>query len=394
MQRDNAIDAVKGFAILLVMVGHCIVLNGLDRGDPYLYDAIKAVQMPLFMTVSGVLAGMSMARKSNVCGVEKNPTVCRQEMLTDFWRTLKKRAVSYLIPFFSWFVIVFLATHLADGDISIGLFFRQFKELLWQTDRGLWFLMTLFVITVSVLFAQLLADLAALPAVEKQWKKNGRRMACFLIVTGAIYGMFFLQGRSSFQFLSPSLTVQYMPFYVLGYLLYGFVPSLTGRLHGQSRGRFVYALWAVWGIMAACFVWLVAAYDLTEAPDGPAALLLQMTASFLGTYVCYFAVCRLVNKRGFLSYIGMYTLEIYVLHFRFARLLHLQEKNLTLYSAAGVLWLLAAFALMSLCTAVCIFFIKKLWILDFLLFAKRRDAAQALEGQKQPLCTSSDKNTG
>lgn len=394
MQRDNAIDAVKGFAILLVMVGHCIVLNGLDRGDPYLYDAIKAVQMPLFMTVSGVLAGMSMARKSYVCGVENDPAACRQEMLTDFWRTLKKRAVSYLIPFFSWFVIVFLATHLADGDIGIGLFFRQFKELLWQTDRGLWFLMTLFVITVSVLFAQLLADLAALQAVEKQWKKNGRRMACFLIVTGAIYCMFFLQGRSSFQFLSPSLTVQYMPFYVLGYLLYGFVPSLTGRLHTQRRGRFVYALWAVWGIMAVCFVWLVAAYDLTEAPDGPAALLLQMTASFLGTCVCYFAICRLVKKRGFLSYIGMYTLEIYVLHFRFARLLHLQEKNLTLYSAAGVLWLLAAFALMSLCTALCIFLIKKLWILDFLLFAKRRGAAQALEGQKQPLRTSSDKNTG
>lgn len=394
MQRDNAIDAVKGFAILLVMVGHCIVLNGLDRGDPYLYDAIKAVQMPLFMTVSGVLAGMSMARKSYVCGVENDPAACRQEMLTDFWRTLKKRAVSYLIPFFSWFVIVFLATHLADGDIGIGLFFRQFQELLWQTDRGLWFLMTLFVITVSVLFAQLVADLGALMAVEKQWNKNGRRMAWFLIVTGGIYCMFFLQGRSSFQFLSPSLTVQYMPFYVLGYLLYGFVPSLTGRLHAQGRGRFVYALWAVWGIMAACFVWLVAAYDLTEAPDGPAALLLQMTASFLGTYVCYFVICRLVKKRGFLSFIGMYTLEIYVLHFRFARLLHLQEKNLTLYSAAGVLWLLAAFALMSLCTAVCIFFIKKVWILDFLLFAKRRGAAQALEEQKRPLRTSSDKNTG
>ena len=54
--RDISLDAVKGFAILLVMLGHCIVLNGL--ADPYLYDAIAAVQMPLFMAVSGYIAGL------------------------------------------------------------------------------------------------------------------------------------------------------------------------------------------------------------------------------------------------------------------------------------------------------------------------------------------------
>ena len=59
MQRNKAVDAVKGVAILLVMLGHCIVLNGLNETDPYIYDVIKSVQMPLFMLVSGVLASYS-----------------------------------------------------------------------------------------------------------------------------------------------------------------------------------------------------------------------------------------------------------------------------------------------------------------------------------------------
>ena len=57
--RDKALDGAKGVAILIVMLGHCIVLNGLDQGDPILYDAIAAIQMPLFMLISGMAAGMA-----------------------------------------------------------------------------------------------------------------------------------------------------------------------------------------------------------------------------------------------------------------------------------------------------------------------------------------------
>ena len=60
MQRNKAVDAVKGVAILRVMLGHSIVLNGLNETDPYIYDVIKSVQMPLFMLVSGVLASYSL----------------------------------------------------------------------------------------------------------------------------------------------------------------------------------------------------------------------------------------------------------------------------------------------------------------------------------------------
>jgi len=96
LQRDKSLDAVKGFAILLVMIGHCIVWNQMAESDGYIYDFIKSVQMPLFMMVSGVLAAMKVKATGSGSGMKK----------------IGARAVSYLLPFFSWFVAVYLFTHI------------------------------------------------------------------------------------------------------------------------------------------------------------------------------------------------------------------------------------------------------------------------------------------
>ena len=49
--RSLTIDATKGMAILLVMVGHVLVWNHMEDG--IIYDVIKVIQMPLFILVSG-----------------------------------------------------------------------------------------------------------------------------------------------------------------------------------------------------------------------------------------------------------------------------------------------------------------------------------------------------
>ena len=115
MQRHQAVDAIKGVAILLVMLGHCIVLNGLNETDPYIYDVIKSVQMPLFMLVSGVLASYSLHkyRQDRWYGIKKLP----------------KRVVSYLLPFTSWFVVVYVWTHAWEDTLSLQSFLTEGKEL-------------------------------------------------------------------------------------------------------------------------------------------------------------------------------------------------------------------------------------------------------------------------
>ena len=356
MQRNHAIDSVKGFAILLVMIGHCIVLNGLNSSDPFLYDMIKSVQMPLFMLVSGVLAAMKVRETGTGSGMKK----------------IGARAVSYLVPFFSWFVLVHIYVHAKTGTLSVHMFLKELIELLFQTDRGLWFLMTLFIVTLCVMAAQTIAD--------KLTKRGLKKAGLFLAVNMALYLLFFLQSRSGNTFLSPSLTVQYFPFYLTGYVACGYGEKLLGGVK-KAEMFLVASFFAVFVLMAAFL-------DLTAPVDGIKALVLQMTASFLGTCSVFAIVYRIAErrkkkteKRSFLSFTGLYTLEIYVLHFRFARLLGLSEKGLQLYSPQGILWVLLAFAVMSLLTAVCIMLLQRIPVVSLLLFGKKHRSFCGKGGQ-------------
>lgn len=411
--RDISLDAVKGFAILLVMLGHCIVLN--ELADPYLYDAIAAVQMPLFMAVSGYLAG----RRHDNLG--QKPDLKRSV------KTFGKRSVAYLVPFFTWMILV-----------SFPHCLQELKTELFHLDYGLWFLATLWIITLVHMIASYLADYSAYAmsmngaavsqsAVENESKTicsqdemekrdcHGTYKVCrkekamqflvYCLVVFICYVGFFLQARSGNAFLSPSLTVRYLPFYVVAYLVaYHVVPYLQKKRNYESNDKTVdetadeivsehkhyvtgniekneiesinnsYIIRNILCIVCALiFIYLVCAYDMVVVTDTN-SLIIQMTASFLGVFACFYGVahfCKGWLQRAF-AYIGQYTLEIYVLHFRFARILGLSEKNLTPFHVDTILWILAAFVLMSILTALFISALKQLWITDFLCFGKIR----------------------
>ena len=337
--RDISLDAVKGFAILLVMLGHCIVLNGL--ADPYLYDAIAAVQMPLFMAVSGYIAGL------------KKPEAVERPDLAKRAAVLGKRSISYLVPFFSWMVIV-----------SFPHCLKELKTELFHLDYGLWFLATLWIVNLVCMIAAFPADFAEYKYCQGKMKRKGLnvvqknqtvsdnaestvkcnsglwlRFIIFCLVVLCFYIGFFLQARSGNTFLSPSLTVRYLPFYVAAYLFaYHIRPVLqkkeTGRLAGHTG--LVNVLWL---LCLAAFVYLVYAFDMVVV-TGITTLVVQMAASFLGVFVCFYGIAHFCRGRlqKLLAFVGQYTLEIYVLHFRFARILHLSERNLTPFHADTILW--------------------------------------------------------
>lgn len=411
--RDISLDAVKGFAILLVMLGHCIVLNGL--ADPYLYDAIAAVQMPLFMAVSGYLAG------------QKHSLPGQKPDLKSRAKTFGKRSVTYLVPFFVWMIIV-----------SFPHCLKELKTELFHLDYGLWFLATLWIITLVHMIAEYFADYSAYViskngvvysqyTIESESKTIGsqdetEKSDChnsyvmrrklktirFLVYCLAIficYAGFFLQARSGNTFLSPSLTVRYLPFYVVAYLVaYDVLPYLHKRKTHESNDKTVdetadeivtehehyvtenieknekksidnnYIIGNILCIVCTLiFIYLVCAYDMVVATN-TTSLIIQMTASFLGVIACFYGVAHFCKGwlQRVLAYIGQYTLEIYVLHFRFARILGLSEKNLTPFHLDSILWILASFVLMSILTALFISALKQLWITDFLCFGKIR----------------------
>lgn len=340
-KRDQTLDAVKGVAIVLVMLGHVLNLNHIE--DAYLYDGIRAVQMPLFMMVSGCLCGMGR----------------RVSDFSAYRKVLKKRAVSYLVPFFAWIAVIY--------PLELP---GAFADTLFHLDYGLWFLMTLFLITAMVYTAQLASGFIKENPVFRE--------IVFWLVFGLLFAFVVLETLLGWEFLSPALTRLYSPFYMAGYVaaVYSFKKILTVCPGINEKEQTVRKIWNIVKFLlalgaGAVFLYLVIFYDLVDVST-PQALLRQIAASFTGCYLIFWLCRRWPGGRakGAAAWLGNYTLEIYVLHFHFATLLN-RGVSYELYSLQGLLFVLVSFAVMSILTAAIIFVTKKIWVLDFLLYGKK-----------------------
>lgn len=320
--RSQTMDALKGIAILIVMLGHVLSWNHMEDG--YLYDAIKVIQMPLFILVSGYLCGIGRPVRT----------------WADYGRVLKRRALAYLVPFFFW---IFLQHPLAPVSNLV--------ETLFALDKGLWFLMTLFLLQWMLYTAQLLGALAG----------RLKRPVFWLVYLG-LAAFVVLETLLGWEFLSPGLTRLYLPFYLTGYLA-GVHREQMEKIPRTVKG-------GLFAIALAGFLFLVIARDLLDVGS---LLLLgqQLAASFLGCYVVVYLTARWKNgkAKAFAAWLGGYTLEIYVLHFHFATVLN-QGMTYELYTWQGMLFVLASFAVMSLITAGIIAVTKKVPLLNFLLYGK------------------------
>lgn len=348
-ERNLSIDAIKGIAITLVMLGHVFVHNHME--DPYLYDAIRAVQMPLFMIISGYLCGQG--RKISD--------------LKTYGKVLGKRAISYLVPFFVWLTAMHLR-NLAEA----------YRIIFVQLDYGLWFLAVLFILTFFVYTAQLAAG-----------KMRGKNALLSELVFWAVYGMFcvMLTGQIAIgnRFLSPGLTILYVPFYMLGYITgnYGKYFICRGTKEpGKLDCKNSLIVKSAVLIMSVVFIYLAAAKNLNSMETRP-EMLLQMVASLLGSIaIIYGVLCWKDGKiKNMFAKLGGYTLEIYVIHYHFANMLNFNDKQYDFYTIEGFLFVAASFAAMSAVTFVCVWLMKKVKLLDFLFFGKRSGVVAA--GRKE-----------
>lgn len=337
-ERNLSIDAIKGIAITLVMLGHVFVHNHME--DPYLYDAIRAVQMPLFMIISGYLCGQG--RKISD--------------LKTYGKVLGKRATSYLVPFFTWLTIMHPRNLI-----------EAYKTVFVQLDYGLWFLAVLFILNLFVYTAQL--------AGAKFREKNYLLSEIIFWFVYALFCMGLLgQIITGNRFLSPSLIILYVPFYMLGYITgnYGKRILCWGtKAPGKIDCKNSWVVKAAVCAMTVAFAYLVITKNLNSMETRP-EMLTQMLASVLGSIAMIYGVlCWKAGKiKNIFAKLGEYTLEIYVIHYHFANILNFGNKQYDFYTLEGFLFVVVSFIAMSAVTFCSIWLMKKVKILDFLFFGK------------------------
>lgn len=133
--RLFSVDALKGFAISCVVLGHVLLRNAADPNDNVVYLLLTAFEMPLFMFLSGYIL----------------PGKVRGSRPLWVWR----RAVRLMVPFLAWHTIFYLTNRLpnlfaSDPTALINGLLRYLGHTLASPSAGLWYLPALLICSAAL----------------------------------------------------------------------------------------------------------------------------------------------------------------------------------------------------------------------------------------------------
>lgn len=171
------LDNLRGFAILLVVLGHCLQYFRSDFDTNHLANYIYSSHMPLFVTMSGFVSYR---------GIKVN------EVGTHLCGVIKKRSVQLLLPYVFWSIL-----------LCVLLNYSLFKVLI--TDPIYWFLILLFIIIVIYEFVF---------SFSIKWN-------CSIewVITGTFVLLVIANRCFAVHMFSMELLYFYFLFYIMGVLL-------------------------------------------------------------------------------------------------------------------------------------------------------------------------------
>lgn len=268
-QRILWLDALKAFAILIVILGHCLQFIG-EVG--VLYKYIYAFHMPLFMAISGYCSYKPSISLYNI----------------------KKRFFQLVIPFFTW-PIVWFAIKMDFSDVP-----DYYMHLPLNPDTGLWFLYVLFLISlVDFIRTKILCEFNAYQLVgEGKGKIKLSKYVNELSIIGTTVCLLFVYVIYKCIGLPGNwinYVALYYPYYMLGWVM---------RRHNDLLERHLDWLGPI-----GLGVYFLFTYILESRIWQP----WLATSGILGAFFifhkwCNFRVPRLV------MFTGMSTLGIYAVH--------------------------------------------------------------------------------
>lgn len=284
-KRSFWLDALKVFAISLVVLGHSVQTLNTDYEHHIVFKYIYAFHMPLFMFISGFLS-------------------YRDDRGMTF-RTVRKRFFQLMVPFICWPILLCL---LRGEPTTIP---EVLMKLFYQPDRGLWFLYVLFFITLISYGMHALARQCVTSGLLRKMKikeEIGGEVISFLIV----YGLNVLLYMTSYNAYGTFYIVWHLVFFTLGYYV---------KKHEEWIYRhFTPIFWAslIFYAFNGQFFLLnghPTFYEYLNCGNIFAYLykLILGLSGCLATYLFFKRYVRLPENR-LVTYIAMNTLGIYAIH--------------------------------------------------------------------------------
>lgn len=303
-ERNRTIDSLKGFAIILVVLGHVIqtIYSPNEYDKNFVFKIIYSFHMPLFIFISGYLIG-------------------NRDKLDLQW--LKGRFLRLGVPFWLWVLLDYVICGGRSGAELEKAYQRVFYD---PSNQGLWFLWVLFLfcifLYVNVNIIERVLNILHKPRFQtfEVWMME-LFLTLFLLI--CLCGVWALTGFTTI--LGYRLCCKEIVFFLLGYYISKYKQDSTSCIDNWRMELLFYVLYPI-----CVFAWdrthLVIFYDdlMRFAGDnivlkivvlGLAAIYFYFV-SFLGIGFVWKLFVHINNRFHLwvLPQIGMYTMEIYILH--------------------------------------------------------------------------------
>lgn len=337
MQRNISVDIIRGFAMLLVVLGHTISGVTANFEDSFIYQCIWTLQMPLFILISGYVTRYSKP-------------ITSASLLIKY---LKKRSISYLLPWGIW-------TFVIRGLLLNQTNFFNLKNLFWNMDTGYWFLITIWTISIIYGCSDYLSNKFKTENVQRKIFWHLFYYGLGMIILGII-GLL-----AGYDFVCLKLTLYYMPFYFIGYI-FGLFQNMvsSNKITTKLQEIIVVVSLTVW-------TYFILRYNFYNSETAITEILMRFTVSLCGCI----AIIGLMSKLSasgigkIFQWGGLYSLEIYLGHYLFLNMMPLTNQP-QLISLTGLALVAINYLLTIVLTYILIMLLKNNNLLNYIVFAKK-----------------------
>lgn len=266
-ERYEELDLLKGWTMILVYLGHCFQLGGINItrnafSNFYIHGSIYSFHMPLFFIISGFLSNNS-----------------REIEFKSFY---KGKIIRLLVPYLFINLIDYILRTLFPQLVNSK--FEGIRELLLNGTKISWFVYTLFILFM------------VFPFLDKYILKKDKYCLFGIVLLLLNYtGLF-----SNIRMFSMNMVVYYLIYFYLGYILKGNIVNKKCNNFVKDKSFYIFV-----------FIFIFFSYKYYNLN-----LLTKILFAIIGSLISLNFIFRIKKYRkitDLLKFIGINSLAFYLL---------------------------------------------------------------------------------